>query len=114
MRATDDSPSAIAFLDDAYTKTHQMQLYAQATYSITDSFRATVGLRNTKDEKFVPDESRQHLGLEIICTNNRSENDWRETTGKVGLDFDLSNGSMVYGSISRGYKSGGFDGRTLF
>ena len=115
LRATDDSPSAIAFLDDAYTEeTTSNAVYAQATYSITDSFRATVGLRNTKDEKVFTQTSRDNILTGDICTNNLSENDWRETTGKVGVDFDLSNGSLLYGSISRGYKSGGFDGGACF
>ncbi|MEE8399862.1 MAG: TonB-dependent receptor, partial [Desulfobacterales bacterium] len=36
------------------------------------------------------------------------EDTWAETIGKVGMDYKPSDDSLLYGSISRGYKGGGF------
>ena len=109
LRATDNTPSPIAFLDDAYSEeTTSQAIYAQATYNISEDLRVTLGLRNTEDEKLMFQTSRDNIFGEN-CTRQRNENDWRETTGKFGLDFDLSDNTMIYGTFSRGYKSGGFD-----
>ena len=37
------------------------------------------------------------------------DKDWDAVTGKLALDFDFTDDIMGYGSISRGYKSGGFN-----
>lgn len=41
------------------------------------------------------------------------EQDLSELTGKLGLDYRISEKAMVYASYSRGFKSGGFDTRAL-
>lgn len=41
------------------------------------------------------------------------EQDLSELTGKLGLDYRISEQAMVYASYSRGFKSGGFDTRAL-
>lgn len=35
---------------------------------------------------------------------------WQETTGRVGIDWQINESSMVYGFYTRGYKPGGFNG----
>ena len=115
LRATDDSATSVAFLDDEYTQdTESVAYYAQATYSLTDSLRATLGVRTTKDDKLMFQTSRNNILDPDQCTRNRNEDDWSETTGKFGLDYDISDSAMVYGSVSRGYKSGGFDAGPCF
>ena len=89
-------------------------IYGQATYSITDSLRATVGLRSTKDEKTFIQSSADNLFTGDLCIRQESYNEWTETTGKVGFDADLPNDWLLYGSVSTGYRSGGFDPGSCF
>ncbi len=115
VRALDDSATSVAFLDDVFEQElKSTAYYAQATYSITDSLRATLGVRTTEDDKLMFQTSRNNILDPDQCTRNRNEDDWSETTGKFGLDFDLADETMVYGSISRGYKSGGYDAGPCF
>ena len=41
------------------------------------------------------------------------ENDWQEVTGKIGLsynaDFDMTEETLFFGTLSRGYKGGGIN-----
>ena len=105
----------LLFLDDAiYEETESRAIYAQGTYSFSDTLRATVGLRNTQDEKTFVQSSSDNLFTGDACIRQQSKEDWSETTGKIGLDADLANGWLVYGSVSSGYRSGGFDGGSCF
>lgn len=105
----------LLFLDDAiYEETESRAIYAQGTYSFSDTLRVTVGLRNTQDEKTFVQSSSDNLFTGDACVRQQSEEDWSKTTGKIGLDADLANGWLAYGSVSSGYRSGGFDGGSCF
>jgi iron complex outermembrane recepter protein len=111
----DGSNPDLLFLDDAIDEeTESRAIYAQGTYNFSDTLRATIGIRTTEDEKTFIQSSSDNLFSGDICTRQKSVEDWSETTGKIGVDADLSNGWMVYGSVSTGYRSGGFDYGTCF
>jgi iron complex outermembrane receptor protein len=85
-------------------------VFAQGSYQITDSFKATLGVRedhetrelkglNTSFVPGVPSFTGGALGGAI--TSNLP-------SGKFELDFTPILGTLIYGSISRGVKSGGF------
>jgi len=110
----DGSTPAVPFLDDGFEEDIESRaIYAQGTYHFSDKLRGTVGIRSTEDEKQFSQTSRDNLFGEQ-CTNQLSEQDWSETTGKVGIDADLSGSMLLYGSVSTGYRSGGFDGGACF
>jgi iron complex outermembrane recepter protein len=83
---------------------------AQGSYQITDSFKATLGVRedyetrelkglNTSFLPGVPSFTGGALGGSI--TSNLP-------SGKFELEYTPLSGTLIYGSISRGVKSGGF------
>jgi iron complex outermembrane receptor protein len=85
-------------------------VFAQGSYQITDSFKATLGVRedhetrelkglNTSFLPGVPSFTGGALGGSI--TSNLP-------SGKFELDYTPIAGTLIYGSISRGVKSGGF------
>ncbi len=47
------------------------------------------------------------FGETRVLTGSPSEFDWQETTGRIGVDWQVSENSMVYAFISKGYKPGG-------
>lgn len=95
-------------------KARSIAAYGQTTYSVTDTFRLTAGMRYTKDEK-----SRQGVGnlldtdLAFIAefTENDASGDWSKVNWKLGAEYNLAKDAMAYINISTGYKAGGyFDG----
>ncbi len=102
-------------------------IYANVTTAITDRLNLTVGARYTKESKDVTTRGEEFFGTGIT-TAEEMENafrtgvgyapsgysaskDWSAFTPKVGLDYQLSDDTMLYASASKGFKSGGFNGR---
>lgn len=86
-------------------KLNSYALYTQFRYKITDSLRATIGGRYTIDAKSF-DIHANSLGTLFFHT---ADNSWRAFTPRYVLDYTLSDTAMVYASVSRGFKSGGFN-----
>ena len=49
------------------------------------------------------------FGETRFVTGSPSKADWSELSGRIGLDWQVNENSMVYGFYSRGYKPGGFN-----
>ena len=108
----DGSASAIPFLQfQIFQDTTSKAVYGQTTYSFSDRLRGTAGIRWTEDTKDYSQSVLNNLGGDF-CLGLQATDEWSEITGKVGLDYDLSADTMVYGSVSTGFKSGGFNGGT--
>jgi iron complex outermembrane receptor protein len=130
-----------AYSADQVARNHNYQLdsesyafFGQGTFTISDSFRVTVGLRYTKEDKDV--KSSQCLGDTTndpdrltslaICSQNpymvaiqaeffntytydykedRSTDAWLPA---ANFQWDVFDDTMLYLSLSKGFKSGGF------
>lgn len=103
------------------TKSTSLGFFGQATYSLTDELRVTAGIRSTEDEKSRRGATVYHrtlgeaLNFEASDDNpiadslNFAERTYTKTTWKLGVDYDLTEKTFVYGSIATGYKAGGFN-----
>jgi iron complex outermembrane receptor protein len=93
---------------DMNTKAKNYGVFGQATYSITENFRLTAGTRYSKDDKSrVGITYRPTTGAIISPNNAATQSD--KVTWRLGLDYDASAATFVYGSISTGYKAGAFN-----
>lgn len=94
--------------------------YGQGSYELTERLSLTAGLRYTYEEKdffrtqdlvigatTVPERGDTGLQLARIDTSS----DWSSLSPKIGLDYRVNPDVLAYVSASRGFKSGGFDGR---
>ncbi|MEO0549269.1 MAG: TonB-dependent receptor [Pseudomonadota bacterium] len=92
-----------------YTAGQELNAYAaffDATYQITDQLSVSGGLRYTYEEKdFDIDFIFDGLGAFSVS------DDWNEVTGRLILQYDFSDDIMAFGGWSRGFRSGGFNGR---
>lgn len=103
-------------------------LFFEGDYDLTEKLMLTVGARYSDDEKtskqrgIVPcgqDPSTfpsQYAGIPALCGSNfftpiANSETWNEFTPKVALTYRSSEDHMFYGSYSRGYRAGGFNGR---
>ncbi len=90
--------------------------YGQGTYQISDAWKITGGLRYSYEEKDVAFKGDIDDGIApvgVFIQENFSvvaNDDWGNVSGRVVVDFQASDDVMLYGSISNGFKSGGFIG----
>ena len=97
-------------------------IYANLDYFYSQQLTLTAGLRYTKEEKEFsrlqqmytsPLTSLPVLGEgDLTLTDLTVEDDWSSVSPKVGINYQLDSNIMLYGTISRGFKSGGFNGRS--
>ncbi|MDP9084879.1 MAG: TonB-dependent receptor [Pseudomonadota bacterium] len=82
-------------------------VFGQATLPISDRWRLIAGIRHSKDEKTSlfesPGENPRTLALEVPQNATWSKTDW-----KAGTEFDVNTTSMLYATVSTGYRAGGF------
>lgn len=86
-------------------------LFGEANHSLSKDLRLNVGLRYTNDEKSATSRSSSDTAffgpgfvVDPAVTNSKS---WSAVTGRLGLDYRIDRGTMIYGVLSTGYKSGG-------
>lgn len=80
-------------------------VFGQVTVPITERLNLIGGLRYTKDEKTVV-QSINFFGT-ATCENLETEKDWESTTWKLGADYAVSDDTLLYASVTTGFKAGG-------
>ncbi len=117
-------PVTFTRLIDDEQNTKSYAAFGQATYDFTDQLSLTAGLRYTKEDRrynrFTTTISNQaflnninfrfpdNLPAPLNATDTASFDAW---TPMVTLSYKPTPDSLVYASASRGFKSGGFNGR---
>jgi len=90
----------------AYVKSYAA--FGQVTYHLTDKLRATVGARYTHDKK----SGRAYCILPGLQCGDVYDvpvsASWNAFTPKFIADYDLSDDALLYATVSRGFKGGGF------
>ncbi|WP_019530239.1 TonB-dependent receptor [Dasania marina] len=90
--------------------------YGQVDKDITDSITINGSLRYTAEDKefnnaYHFDNYGQFYYLEDLDYDYRLDANW---SGHVGIDWAPTSDAMIYGKITRGFKSGGFYGGFAF
>ena len=92
-------------------------VFGQVTYSLTDDLRLTAGLRYSEDDKTNKDEQRIFTNIPGGTPGGLppadSQGDWNSTDWKLVADWGLTEDTMIYGSVSTGFKSGGFNSTSV-
>lgn len=116
----DAGPTAAAdtfnFISYGVSKTKAWAPFAQFDYDLSKTSAAipltlTLGLRYTHDKKYGYNSLDYQLPL--VCggscgiTAGPFSDTWGRVTGKIGASYQISEQSMAYASISRGYLAGG-------
>ena len=96
--------------------TESWAVFAQGDYALTDQWTLTAGIRYT-DEKKEFDGWQSYLApvdrAEVFNFPGKADldNDWQETTIRLGVKYSMTDDVMFYASYAEGFKSGGFFGR---
>jgi iron complex outermembrane receptor protein len=94
--------------------TDSMSVYGEGVWRFSDQFSATVGMRytaETKEADVLNQAFRFSNFTQVIATpaDFNSEEDFNSFSPKLSLDYTLADGTLLYGLVSRGFKSGGFN-----
>jgi len=100
-------------------------LFGQMEWDLQEKWHLTAGLRYTQEDKELanvttpwtaepgPGESGP-IDSGLLFPPASFKEDFNAVSGKLGADYRLNDDTLLYGSISRGYKSGGFQGTLVF
>jgi iron complex outermembrane receptor protein len=80
--------------------------FADLTYHLSGSLRATAGIRYTEDRKNIT--IAELLGAGV--TSSSLDATFVRTDYKAGLEYDITPDSMAYATVSTGFRSGGLWG----
>ena len=84
-----------------------LAVYLQATYSITPALRVTAaGRYSTEKRKSTGVFTINFVAPDTIIDDSRR---WSAFTPKVGVEYDVTPGTLVYASYTKGFKSGSFN-----
>jgi len=93
----------------AVQKHDSYSVFGEANWRFSDRWTATLGGRYSNDRK---DFDPELFGLgEIGPAVDVPSKSWSDFGPKAGLQFQISPEIMTYATYSRGFKSGGFNGR---
>ncbi len=109
--------------DDHSTVNTAYSVFAEGNYHLSEQWSLTLGLRQTWDERefttrrktydetacVVTDENGQPLPVDQ-CSRTVSE-DYSKLTWRVVASYAPSAHQLLYGSVSTGYRAGGFNAR---
>jgi iron complex outermembrane recepter protein len=97
--------------------TESVAAFIHAEWQFVPDWRVNAGLRYTDEQKDFEDAFTYLIagGAEIpvfpAVSNDYSTED---VSGRLGLDFVGFDNALIYASVSRGFKSGGFQGQLTF
>jgi len=101
--------------------------YFDGSLDLSDAFTLRFGLRSTHDKAELSDFNAHYAGNDFtpllgtinggaadpLATDPRASqvNFDTEFTGRLGIDYMLSNGNLLYANYSRGYRGGAYNGQ---
>ncbi|MEP9403035.1 TonB-dependent receptor [Sphingomonas sp. VNH70] len=104
-------------------KTKSYAAFGDLSYSLTDRFKVSAGLRYTRDDKTGTVFRRNYTGIRsprfgnaaavpgLIRTDYTNDRSFDQVTPRVSISYEPRTDLNLYASWGKGFKSGGFDMR---
>ena len=95
-------------------QTESIALYADWTFDLTEKLTLDVGARYTDEDKHATVLNRGYSDatyttpISVAADFDKTIN-FKNTSPKISLDYEITPDIMVYGLASRGFKSGGYN-----
>ncbi|QNP41909.1 TonB-dependent receptor [Lysobacter solisilvae (ex Woo and Kim 2020)] len=95
-------------------QTESIALYADWTFDLTEQLKLDVGARYTDEDKHATVLNRGYRDATFttpisVAANFDKTINFKNTSPKISLDYQVTDDIMVYGLASRGFKSGGYN-----
>jgi len=94
--------------------TNSTAVYADWTFDLSDRLKLDVGARYTDEDKHAVVLNRGYSDatyttpISVVANFNKTIN-FKNTSPKISLDYQINDDIMIYGLASRGFKSGGYN-----
>lgn len=92
-------------------KTQSYAGFVHSTFAVAENWDLVLGARYTNDDKeYFLAQGRANAGVPLIppTTVTRSDNNF---SPKFGVNYKAASGALLYASLGKGFKIGGFNGR---
>lgn len=103
------------FTNESDLESESTAIFGEIYYNLSEDLTLTAGLRYTEDEK---ESIAGTNALGDVVNFVTGEGNWEEVTGKINLnwnvDVSFTDETMIYGTLSRGYKGGGLNPGNTF
>ena len=111
--ATDSVNPQVTYLADTQNNT-AWAVFGELAYDFNDSFEAAFSLRYDEDERENTTETPTAFlpnvpGFPQGSTGEVRKSTWDDLQPKLSLRYIASDSTTIYGSLSRGFRSGGFN-----
>ncbi|MEO0998682.1 MAG: TonB-dependent receptor, partial [Pseudomonadota bacterium] len=125
-RNTHPTFGQVSFIIPNDDETDAIALFGEATYAFSDTWSATLGLRWSDEDKsdftsvgaiFGDFTGLASTGNVVQFFTRREDASWNDVSPRFVLTYRPNDDSMYYGSVTQGFKSGGwnaFDGSPSF
>lgn len=96
-----------SFIDDIFVQdVRSLAVFGSGSLSITDAMQLTLGLRYSDEEKDIKVTDTGRSGVDPITITGSDS--WDSFDYRLTLDYQVNDDVMFFGSVSTGFKSGGF------
>jgi outer membrane receptor protein involved in Fe transport len=92
--------------DTPDARTRSKAVFGELYYRFTDATKVTVGLRYTKDNKFI---RTRNILLSAPPPYSEARGSYDAVTGRLVVDHKLTPRNLLYASYARGFKGGGLN-----
>lgn len=107
FEATSSGDGGFLYYGQNELETTATALYGQLEYQLNEDLTLTAGLRYSKDEKTGSDDVFAYLS--VPKNQHELDDSWSKVTWRLQADWNLDKDTFIYGYISTGYRSGGFN-----
>lgn len=91
------------------TQIESVSVFGSLGYDFSDRLRGTIELRHENEDQTYAQAPSRAGGTGSSALVRNSEQSFEFTTPRVTLDFDLTPDSLLYATVARGAKAGGFN-----
>ena len=104
-------PAPIQAWQDFEQDTTSVALFAHLEIPLSERWTLTAGLRGTNEERDFAGGSTFVTGLlgDIPLGSTDDDISTNDLSGKIGLNYRVDDDLLLYGHLSKGFKSGGFN-----
>ncbi|MBP7337915.1 TonB-dependent receptor [Niveispirillum sp.] len=85
--------------------------FANVTWDMTEKLSGTLGLRYTREDKGIAIQSARLNTGQVFFGPISNDDRFTDTSPKFEVDYKWTPELFTYASVSKGFKSGGFNGR---
>lgn len=91
------------------TQSHSIAFYGQADYALTSKLKVSAGIRYSDDRKTIEALTPASFGLNAALVPGRNRTTATVWTPRFNVQYDITKNAMVYATVSKGYRAGGFN-----